>query len=72
MDGKEICSLVFVEILLMYFKIYFIINYLFCLFIIFIFVGMFMFFKFIINIKKIRYLCVEIVLFLFFMCNFFF
>lgn len=73
MDGKEICSLVFVEILLMYFKIYFFINYLFCLFIIFIFVGMFMFFKFIINIKKkIRYLCVEIVLFLFFMCNFFF
>lgn len=52
MDGKEICSLVFVEILLMYFKIYFFINYLFCLFIIFIFVGMFMFFKFIINIKK--------------------
>lgn len=52
MDGKEICSLVFVEILLMYFKIYFFINYLFCLFIIFIFVGMFMFFKFIDKYKK--------------------
>lgn len=57
----------------MYFKIYFFINHLFCLFIIFIFAGTLTFSKFIINIKKkIRHLRVEIVLFLFFMCNFFF
>lgn len=67
MDGKEICSLVFVEILLMYFKIYFIINYLFCLFIIFIFVGMFMFFKFIINIKKNKvFVCRNCFIFIFY------
>lgn len=36
----------------MYFKIYFIINHLFCLFIIFIFAGTLTFSKFIINIKK--------------------
>lgn len=54
----------------MYFKIYFFINHLFCLFIIFIFAGTLTFSKFIINIKtKIRHLRVEIV---FHVQNFFF